>query len=387
MYGDRNTKYFQAYASERKKKNWIHTLRREDGVEVIGEEGIKDLITNYFSTLFTPVAGADANEILNHINPKVTAQMNAFLTTEFTTEEVKAALDSIGDLKAPGMDGLPAIFYKHYWQLIGDSVAIEVLQVLRGGCMPAGWNDTLVVLIPKVQNPETLKDLRPISFCNVVYKLVSKVLANRLKNILGEVISPNQSAFVPGRLISNNTILAYEMTHFMKRKRTGKCSYAALKLDMSKAYDRVEWAFLEKVMLQLGFAEGFVQLIMKCIRTVKFRFKVNGSCTDQITPGRGLRQGDPISPYLFLLCVEGLSALLQHAEDSGQIKGVKIAPTAPSVSHLLFADDSLLLMEATPKSIGVVNNILHVYEIGSGQVINWDKSTVLFSWNTTNQSK
>ena len=131
-------------------------------------------------------------------------------------DEVKEALDSIGDLKAPGMDGLPTIFYKHYWHLIGEDVVREVLHVLQGGSIPEGWNDTLVVLIPKVQDPERLKDLRPISLCNVVYKLVSKVLANRLKSILSEIISPNQSAFVPGRLISDNTILAYEMTHFLR---------------------------------------------------------------------------------------------------------------------------------------------------------------------------
>jgi hypothetical protein len=103
-----------------------------------------------------------------------------------------------------------------------------------------GWNDTWVALIPKVKNPQSMKDLRPISLCNVVYKLVSKVLANRLKIILEDIIAPNQSAFVPGRLITDNVLLAHEVNHFMHNKRKGQVGYAAVKLDMSKAYDRVE---------------------------------------------------------------------------------------------------------------------------------------------------
>ena len=195
MKGDHNRDYFHGVASERKMRNMIHELKEEDGVEVEGEEGLKALITNHSSSLFTPMAGAEANATLNHIAPKVTSQVNAFLTSDFTEREVKQALDDIGDLKAPGMAGLQTLFYKHYWHLVGDDVVREVLHVLRGGSIPEGWNDTLVVLIPKVQNPEHLKDLRPISLCNVVYKLVSKVLANRLKMILDELISDNQSAF------------------------------------------------------------------------------------------------------------------------------------------------------------------------------------------------
>jgi exonuclease III/phage terminase Nu1 subunit (DNA packaging protein) len=380
--GDRNTHYFHSCASERKKNNTIHKLKGEDGVEVKGEENLKALVTNYFVSLFTPMAGIDIRHALSHIPTRVTAQMNEILQADYTEEEIKKALDSMGDLKAPGADGMPALFFKRYWSTVGEQVVKEVLHVLRGGSIPEGWNDTIVVLIPKVQNPDKLKDLRPISLCNVVYKLISKVLANRLKIILGDLISPNQSAFVPGRLISDNTILAYEMSHFMRKKRRGGKNYMALKLDMSKAYDRVEWPFLKGVMEKLGFCGPFIDLIMKCVSSVSYRFKINGELTDLVLPGRGLRQGDPISPYLFLLCAEGFSGLLHHADEVGKIKGIRLAPSAPAINHLLFADDSLLLMEANLSSADAVNRLLQIYEESSGQQINRDKSSVSFSPNT-----
>jgi hypothetical protein len=148
--------------------------------------------------------------------------MNLALLKEFTEREVKEALDSIGDLKAPGPDGMPSVFYKRFWEFVGEKVTNEVLQVLNGGQIPEGWNETAVVLIPKVKHPECLKDLRPISLCNVLYKIVSKVLANRLKKILPDIISPAQSAFVPGRFISDNILIAYDLSHCMKNKRKGK---------------------------------------------------------------------------------------------------------------------------------------------------------------------
>lgn len=138
-------------------------------------------------------------------------------------------------------------------------------------------------------------------------------------------------------MISDNILLAYEMTHFLQRKRGGRVSYAAIKLDMSKAYDRVEWKFLQGIMLKLGFNRSWVQLMMNCVTTVKYQIKVNGDVTEIIIPERGLRQGGPLSPYLILLCAEGFSAMLQNAEMNGKLKGIKLCNTSPSISHLIFA--------------------------------------------------
>jgi hypothetical protein len=280
-----------------------------------------------------------------------------------------------------------ALFYKKFWDVVGEKVTEEVLNVLNGGDMPAEWNDTCIVLIPKTNKPECMKDLRPISLCNVVYKLVSKMLASRLKEILDEIISPNQSAFVPGRLITNNILLAYECTHFMRNKKHGKDTYAAVKLDMSKAYDREEWGFLERIMRRMGFVERWIERIMLCVTSVSYQVRVNGTLTDVIFPGRGLRQGDPLSPYLFLLCAEGFSALLNKAEIEGELEGIQICHGAPSFNHLVFADDSLVLIKATRESTKSLQNVLELYEICSGQTINLDKSPIMFSGNTKARHK
>jgi len=220
-----------------------------------------------------------------------------------------------------------------------------------------------------------------------MYKLVSKVLANRLKQVLPDVISPSQSAFVPGRLISDNILIAYEITHYMRRKKKGKTSYAAVKLDMSKAYDRVEWSFLKQMMVKLGFNQRWVELIMICVSSVTYRVRVNGDLTESFVPERGLRQGDPLSPYLFLLCAEGFSSLLKKAEDDGSIKGVTICHNAPSVSHLLFADDSLIVFRANGEDAQQLQSLLQVYEQCSGQKINKDKTAVMFSANVREEDK
>lgn len=161
-----------------------------------------------------------------------------------------------------------------------------MLQFLNRGGLPEGINHTTIVLIPKVKNPQNIKEFRPISLCNVVYKLCSKVLANRLKGLLDEIISEEQSAFVPNRLITDNVLVAYECTHYLKRKK-GKNGACAIKLDMAKAYDRVEWNYLRDIMLRLGFEGLFVENVMKCVTSVSVR--VNGSLTEVFRPTRWIR--------------------------------------------------------------------------------------------------
>ena len=240
-------------------------------------------------------------------------------------------------------------FIKKYWDLLGDDLVTEVLEAINLAKIPEGWNDTMIVLIPKVNNPTLVSQFRPISLCNVVYKVISKMQASRLRSILSEVISDNQSDFVPGRLITDNILIAYESIHTIKKKR-GKKGLCAVKLDMHKAYDRVEWGFLEKIMLKMGFAPQWVNLIMACVTLVKYNVRVNGIETESFLPTRGLRQGDPLSPYPFVLVAEGLSCLIKGAENRGELQGIRVCREAPAVSHLLFAEDSLILMEANKEN-------------------------------------
>ena len=253
--------------------------------------------------------------------------------------------------------------------------------------MDPTFNMTHVALIPKNNNPLTVSDYRPISLCNVMYKIISKVLANRLKEILPHVIFPFQSAFLPGRLITDNILAAYETLHTMHTRMWSKVGHMRIKLDMSKAYDRVEWAFLEAVMRKMDFPTRWIKLIMECVQTVSYAIIVNGQPVGHIVPKRGLRQGDPLSPYLFLICAESLSAMLSQAERNGSLTGVPTSKNGPRINHLFFADDSLLFGKANSVEWRRLTKILDKYEEASGQKLNKEKTSLFFSHNTSGEKR
>ena len=186
------------------------------------------------------------------------------------------------------------------------------------------------------------------------------------KQILPSIITPTQSAFVLGRLITNNVLVAYKTLHTMHSREKGKKGSLALKLDISKAYDRVEWHFLQGIMAKLGFLVTWINWVMGCITTPSFSILINGKPYGNIRPSRGICQGDPLSLYLFLLCAEDFTSLLAKAEMDRRIKGVSICREVPTISNLMFADDSILFCRATTGEVQVINEMLQVYANASG---------------------
>ncbi|KAL0302585.1 UNVERIFIED_CONTAM: putative mitochondrial protein [Sesamum angustifolium] len=269
--------------------------------------------------------------------------MNAELMKPYTVEEITSAISHMASLKSLGPDGMPPIFFQKYWHIIKFDVINCVLNILNDRVLDPSLNFTHIVLIPKIHKPELITHFHPISLCNVIMRITTKCIANRLKPLLDKIITPTQSAFVSSRLITDNVLIAFEINYFIKNKTWGKTGHMALKPNISKAYDKVEWNFLRQVLFKLGFHDHFIQLVLLCISSVSYSIILSSKQFGHIIPERGLRQGDPLSPYLFLLCTEALSSLISRAESHGS---------------------------------------LQVYGKTSGQEINIEKSVIVFSKNT-----
>ncbi|XP_074374335.1 uncharacterized protein LOC141714732 [Apium graveolens] len=325
--------------------------------------------------------------VLNCITQTVSEQQNRFLLEAVTDEEVKNAVFHMHPDKAPGPDGMTPAFFQKNWKVVGKDVVLMVRKFFTTGVLMDNINSTNIVLIPKKKNPSRLTELRPIALCNVIIKIITKVIANRLKHVLDCVISDTQSAFLPGRLITDNVMISFEVMHYLKKKKFGKDGFMALKLDMSKAYDRIEWKFLQDILLKMGFDSWWIHLILQCVSTVDYTIVHGEFEMGPIKPSRGLRQGDPLSPYLFIICAEGLSAMTRYYEAKTWLHGIRICRRAPTISHMLFADDSYLYCKAETGEALKVMELLNYYERASGQRINRDKSTVFFSANVISYNK
>ncbi|KAL9665225.1 hypothetical protein QQ045_020638 [Rhodiola kirilowii] len=383
--GDKNTKFFHARGCQRRKKNWIAKLQDSQGGIHEDQRQILEIVTSYFSNIFRSSSGgsgAGLDAQLASISPVISKDMNSALLKDISEEEVKMAVFSLGSLKAPGVDGFPAIFYQKHWDLIKSSVIKEVKDFWACGMLDKEINRTLIVLIPKKKDAIRVEDWRPISLCTVAIKIITKIIVSRLQPILKEIISPVQSAFIKGRIISDNFIVAHKLSSFMKLCRDDRNFFASVKVDMSKAYDRVEWCFLENLLHKMGFADLWVNRVMSCVKSVSYQIKVNDSISKVFRPSRGLRQGDPLSPYMFLLCTEFLNAKIVEGVSRNLISGISICRRAPVISHLFFADDSIFFLMDDPDEAQNLKRLLHQYESALGQRINFEKSEVCFSKNT-----
>lgn len=249
-------------------KNRIQSLLDGTGVKHCDEDHKGENSVQYFQDLFHSSGSQSADLLLEGIQTRFTNRMYNSLSKPVTDAEIKHAVKAIKSDSAPGIDGMTGQFFQRYWSITGAQVTKEVKQFFESGVMPTDWNHTQRCLLPKVPNAKQMKDLRPISLCSVVYKIILKVLSNRLKVILPQIVSPTQGAFVAGRLTSDNLLTAHEMIHGLKTNPNCRGDYIAIKTNMSKAYDKVEWDFLETLFTKLGFAGRWIEWVMSCVRSV-----------------------------------------------------------------------------------------------------------------------
>jgi hypothetical protein len=312
------------------------------------------------------------------IEPVIIESENASLCLIPTPQEIKAVIFELNNQKAPGPDGLPALFYKKYWDIVGTTVIEAIQSFFRSGQLLKEVNNSLIVLIPKVKSPSSVNHFRPISLCNTVYKTISKLIVSKIRPILDKLISPAQSAFIPNKWIAKNQLIVHELLHsFKRRKVTG--GFIALKIDLQKAYDRVNWKFLQAVLTNFGFHGMFINWVMECVSSVSSSILINGGKPKIIFPTRGLRQGDPLSPYLFILCQEVLSRIIDREHMIGNIKGIKMNMGGPDFTHVMFADDLMLFSKASSNEVLSLNSCLEKYCRWFGQLINKSKSGIIFS--------
>ncbi|GJZ31367.1 hypothetical protein Tco_0576414 [Tanacetum coccineum] len=336
--GDSNSAYFHKAVKSRVSRSRIDVVMNGDGLIFIN--GFND--TNLFTKCLDD-------------------QVALYMVRTVTDQEVKEAMFSMGDDKSPGPDGYTAAFFKEAWEIVGTEVTQAIREFFINGNLLKEINHTIIALIPKVKSPTRVNDYRPISCCNVLFKCISKIIANRIKQSLKILVSPNQSAFIPGRCISDNILLTQELMHNYHLDRgTPRCAF---KVDIQKAYDTVDWVFLRKVLNGFGFHERMISWIMECVTTTSYSISINGSLHGYFQGKRGLRQGDPLSPYLFTLVMEILTLMLQRrVVESGEF-GYHRYCSKLDLINLCFADDLFLFAYGDVQSVSVIRDGLEKVQI------------------------
>ncbi|KAL4301309.1 hypothetical protein AHAS_Ahas17G0288000 [Arachis hypogaea] len=370
----------------RRKRNKVQGLFLEDGRWSTDPQELEECAIEFYRDLFCNVEQVELDVMGNQELPSLSREVIESLTRNVSKEEVRKVVIGMNSFKAPGADGFQAFFFKEYWEVVGTEVWELVKKAFAGFDLDSALFDTLVVLIPKVDNPSRMKEFRPISLCNVIYKIITKVVVERLRPFLQDIIGPLQGGFIPGRGAPDNIIVTQEVLHFMKKTKSKK-GVLAFKIDLEKAYDRVSWEFLEQSLLMFGFPGTIISLIMKCVKSSSLSLMWNVNRLDGFQPKRGLRQGDPMSPYLFVICMERLSCLIARQVEVGRWKPVTVSRGGPVISHLLFADDLILFCKEKKSQVLHVLDTISTFCRASGMKVNFDKSRAICSMNVSRQRK
>ncbi|XP_075085049.1 uncharacterized protein LOC142168286 [Nicotiana tabacum] len=340
--GDRNTSFFHNHVNGKRKKLQLKRIKSGNGVWIEDQEQLVTAAVDFYQKQFTNEGDDSEFPLLNNVPSMVTIMLL----------EVRAAVFELSGESASGPDGFTGLFYQTCWDVIGADIHNMVLHFYGGAALPKSITHTNLVLLPKKPRVETFSDLRPISLSNFINKVLSRVLHDRLEIFLPSLIAPNQSGFVKGRSIFENILLTQEIVTDIRLR--GKPANVVIKLDMAKAYDRVSWKYLLHVLRKMGFSEHFINMVWNLMSNNWYSVLVNGQSSGFFKSTRGVKQGDPLSPALFILSAEVLSRSLNKLFEDKSFVGFGMPKWSDSLNHLAYADDTIIFASAHLSSLNTI---------------------------------
>ncbi|KAJ0550121.1 putative RNA-directed DNA polymerase [Helianthus annuus] len=368
-HGDENSSFFHACVNNNIAKGKISGLWIND-VWVSDPTVIKDHFKAAFEEKFQEPLLARPRMLPDGFL-KLSIEQAGELVTPFSKEEIKKAVWECGSDKAPGPDGITFALIKKYWVDFEPIVEDVMQQFFTHGSIQQCVSSSFISLIPKVADPVTVADFRPISLIGVVNKIISKTLANRVKGVITSVVSNVQSAFLSNRNIVDGPLILNELVSWAKRS---KKTFFIFKADIEKAYDTISWKFLISVLTFMGFPAKWRNWVMGIFFSGRASVLVNGSPTGEFQYRRGLRQGDPLSPFLFVLAMEALHVMMTKAVNDGLFSGVQLPNNGPYFSHMFFADDAIFMGQWDEGNLKNLRRILRCFYLVSGLKVNQRKS-------------
>jgi hypothetical protein len=380
LEGDRNTKYFHRIAKIKTLSKTITSLQDGDLV-LIEPEHISNHVVSFYKNLFCTNLVLQEPLLAEEAIPKlITYDINALLTPLPSIQEIKAAVYALNKDSAPGPDGFGAFFFHHYWDTVKTDLSNAVLQFFTTSWIMPGFNSNIIALLPKVQNATSIDQFRHITMENFKFKVISKIIADRLASVLPSIIFEEQMGFIHGRNIKDCLCIASEVANLLHNKSFG--GNLALKIDISKAFDTLEWSFLLKVLHCFGFNEVFCNWIHVILQSAFLSISVNGRAEGYFNCSRGVRQGDPLSPLLFCLAEDVLSRGISILVNSGVLDQIKGTRHFKVPSRTFYVDDLMVFCKGKLSGLKELKKLFNNYALQSGQVISTAKSTI-YSWSIT----
>jgi len=386
--GEKNTSFFDRSTMANRVHNRISVIKDERGSLHNSHAEIEKALVKHFQGIAKETRYNRENSIRNFtrkIPRLVSSEDNFNLNKPVTEEEVGEVLKEMQNCKAPGPDGFNVDFFKACWSIVKKDILNVVEDSRMNKTILKALNTSFIALIPKQEAAQTPDKFRPIALCNVVYKIISKVVANRLKPLLPSLVSMEQAGYMEERQILNNIIQDHEVVHSLNINRKAGM---IMQLDIAKAYDKLSWNYIKKILIAFGFDHNWVRWISVLVTSSCFSILVNGSPFETFLPSRGLRQGDPLSPFLSILMMEGLRRAINHAKQVGKIKGLQLSDRGQAWTHQQFVDDTMLQGIPTVKEAHAFKQILNEFAKASGMEVNLTKSkTFFFNTNIAIQKK